>query len=63
MGKNCFVKHATHLSFLEQQVKIGMELILRWRSAQGVQSTVNGCYQLEPDLPANTIVFAYLKWI
>ena len=27
--KNCFVRRATHLKFLEQKVKIGMGLILR----------------------------------
>ena len=44
LSKNCFVKHAMHLLFREQKVKIGMGLTLRWESVQGVQITVNGLY-------------------
>ena len=42
LGKNGFVKRVTHWYFRKQKVKIGMGLILRWRSAQVIQSTVNG---------------------
>ena len=42
LGENCFVKCATHLLFRELKLKIGMGLILRWGSVQGVQSIVNG---------------------
>ena len=41
-GKNCFVKRATHFQFRKQKVEIGMGLIQRWGSVQGIQSTVNG---------------------
>ena len=40
-GQELFCKECDHLQFREQAVKIGMGLILRWGSVQGVQGAIN----------------------